>query len=169
MLAQKHPTTDGKNFTINLEKNVHKASLCINWWLLCAFSGDAPKDDEQRERWEKDVNSMTPEHHRKKRSISLERNVEAMVVVDKDMTEYYQDEDIETYVLTIMNMVSKFVEFLTTQWEGMRDVGSARYEPALLPSCPTIRVLSYSSTLRVKYKQDTDHKTSFVTPNATPL
>ena len=31
------------------------------------------------------------------------------------------------------------------QWEGMGDVGSARYEPALLPPCPTIRVLSYSS------------------------
>ena len=28
---------------------------------------------------------------------------------------------------------------------GDGDVGSARYEPALLPPCPTIRVLSYSS------------------------
>ena len=34
------------------------------------------------------------------------------------------------------------------QWEGMGDVGSARYEPALLPSCPTIRVLSYSNCQR---------------------
>ena len=33
------------------------------------------------------------------------------------------------------------------QWEGMGDVGSARYEPTptLLPPCPTIRVLSYSN------------------------
>ena len=31
------------------------------------------------------------------------------------------------------------------QWEGMGDVGSARYELALLPPCPTIRVLSYSN------------------------
>ena len=31
------------------------------------------------------------------------------------------------------------------QWEGMGDVGSARYEPALLPPCPTIRVLSYNN------------------------
>ena len=29
--------------------------------------------------------------------------------------------------------------------EGMGDVGSARYEPVLLPPCPTIRVLSYSN------------------------
>ena len=33
---------------------------------------------------------------------------------------------------------------IDAQWEGMVDVGSARYEPALLPQCPTIRVLSYS-------------------------
>ena len=31
------------------------------------------------------------------------------------------------------------------QWEEMGDVGSARYEPALLPPCPTIRVLRYSN------------------------
>ena len=33
---------------------------------------------------------------------------------------------------------------IDAQWEGMGDVGSARYKPALLPPCPTIRVLSYS-------------------------
>ena len=37
------------------------------------------------------------------------------------------------------------VATIDTQWEGMGDVGSARYEPALLPPCPTIRVLSYSN------------------------
>ena len=46
---------------------------------------------------------------------------------------------------------------IDAQWEGMGDVGSARYELALLPPCPTIRVLatvtrkfSEFSTLRVK-------------------
>ena len=34
------------------------------------------------------------------------------------------------------------VTTIDAQWEGMGDVGSARYEPALLPPCPTIRVLS---------------------------
>ena len=29
---------------------------------------------------------------------------------------------------------------IDAQWEGMGDVGSARYEPALLPPCPAIRV-----------------------------
>ena len=37
------------------------------------------------------------------------------------------------------------VATIDAQWEGMGDAGSARYEPALLPPCPTIRVLSYSN------------------------
>ena len=37
------------------------------------------------------------------------------------------------------------VTTIDAQWEGMGDVGSARYEPALLPPCPTIRVVSYSN------------------------
>ena len=37
------------------------------------------------------------------------------------------------------------VSTIDAQWEGMGDVGAARYEPALLPPCPTIRVLSYSN------------------------
>ena len=43
---------------------------------------------------------------------------------------------------TLLNRV------ITAQWEGMGDVGSARYEPALLPPCPIIRVLSYSNWQR---------------------
>ena len=37
------------------------------------------------------------------------------------------------------------VTTIDAQWEGMGDVGSARYEPAPLPPCPTLRVLSYSN------------------------
>ena len=44
-------------------------------------------------------------------------------------------------VLTLKVLVAT----IDAQWEGMGDVGSARYEPALLPPCPTIRVLSYSN------------------------
>ena len=44
-------------------------------------------------------------------------------------------------VLTLKVLVTT----INAQWEGMGDVGSARYEPALLPPCPTIRVLSYSN------------------------
>ena len=37
------------------------------------------------------------------------------------------------------------VTTIDAQWEGMGDVGSARYEPALLPPCLTIRALTYSN------------------------
>ena len=37
------------------------------------------------------------------------------------------------------------VATIDEQWEGMGDVGLVRYEPALLPPCPTVRVLSYSN------------------------
>ena len=40
---------------------------------------------------------------------------------------------------------------VAAQWEGMGDVGLARYEPALLPPCPTIWVLSYSNRQRSTY------------------
>ena len=45
------------------------------------------------------------------------------------------------YILTLKVLVTT----TDAQWEGMGDVGSARYKPALLPPCPTIRVLSYSN------------------------
>ena len=57
-------------------------------------------------------------------------------------------------VLTRPFMNTKIIHFKTlkvlvttidAQWEGMGDVGSARYEPALLPPCLTIRVLSCSN------------------------
>ena len=47
----------------------------------------------------------------------------------------------EQYNLTLTVLVAT----IDAQWEGMGDVGSVRYEPALLPPCPTIRVLSYSN------------------------
>ena len=37
------------------------------------------------------------------------------------------------------------VATIDAQWEGMGDVGAARSEPALLPPCPAVRVLSYSN------------------------
>ena len=37
---------------------------------------------------------------------------------------------------------------MTAQCEGMGEVGSARYEPALLAPCPNIRALCYSNSQR---------------------
>ena len=48
-------------------------------------------------------------------------------------------------LFTMLLTLEVLVTTIDTQWEGMGDVGSARYEPALLPPCPTIRLLSYSN------------------------
>ena len=49
--------------------------------------------------------------------------------------------DIRNNILTLTMLVTT----IDAQWEGMGDVGSARYEPALLPPCLTIRILRYSN------------------------
>ena len=46
------------------------------------------------------------------------------------------------YIVLTLKVLATTID---AQWEGMGDVGSARYEPVLLPPCPTIRVLSYSN------------------------
>lgn len=48
-------------------------------------------------------------HHRSKRSFSREYFVETLVVVDHSMVEYYKNEDVNTYIFTIMNMVRFFL------------------------------------------------------------
>lgn len=48
----------------------------------------------------------TEAHTINKRSISSPRHVEALVVADQSMVAFHQDGDVETYLLTIMNMVS---------------------------------------------------------------
>jgi len=45
------------------------------------------------------------QRRRVRRSVSVERNVETLIVVDPPMMDFYKNEDIENYVLTIMNMV----------------------------------------------------------------
>lgn len=45
---------------------------------------------------------------RHKRSVSKPHYVETLLVADQSMVDFHQDVDIETYLLTIMNMVSSF-------------------------------------------------------------
>ena len=43
---------------------------------------------------------------RQRRSVSYNSNVEVLVVADESMVNHYHDQSVETYVLTIMNIVS---------------------------------------------------------------
>ena len=57
----------------------------------------------------------------------------------------YRDFQAFPYIHPLLLTLTVLVATIDAQWEGMGDVGSARYKPALLPPCPTIRVLSYSN------------------------
>ena len=50
-------------------------------------------------------------------------------------------------IMCIILTLKVLVATIDAQWEGMGDVGSVRYEPALLPPCPTVRGLCYSNYL----------------------
>ncbi|KFO81131.1 A disintegrin and metalloproteinase with thrombospondin motifs 7, partial [Cuculus canorus] len=61
------------------------------------------QSEKRRERWEQ------RQHRRrriKQRSVSKEKWVETLVVADTKMIEYHGSENIEKYVLTVMNMVA---------------------------------------------------------------
>ena len=57
----------------------------------------------------------------------------------------YYDPSIGVYVSVHGLTLTVLVATIDAQWEGIGDVGSARYEQALLPPCPAIRVLNYSN------------------------
>lgn len=85
----------------------------------CAASGspvlppaaDSPSDsaqaEEEREEWEREQQrGGRPDRGRSQRSVSRERWVETMVVADSKLIEYHGSENVESYIFTIMNMVS---------------------------------------------------------------
>ena len=51
---------------------------------------------------------------------------------------------LKVLVMTI-DALGHFNRMITAPLTGMEDVGSVRYKPALVPPCPTIRVLSFSN------------------------
>ncbi|KAF4803072.1 hypothetical protein TURU_020387 [Turdus rufiventris] len=67
------------------------------WWMndASAFPASLP------------VNGTLSSHSRQKRSVSLERFVETLVVADKMMVGYHGRKDIEHYILSVMNIVAK--------------------------------------------------------------
>lgn len=70
---------------------------------------DAPRDSVQverkREEWEREQRGGDRAQSRSKRSVSRERWVETMVVADSKLIEYHGNDNVESYIFTIMNMV----------------------------------------------------------------
>lgn len=67
----------------------------------------SPELEPRRERWEQRQQWQRPRLRRlHQRSVSKEKWVETLVVADAKMVEYHGQPQVESYVLTIMNMVS---------------------------------------------------------------
>ncbi|GFO21303.1 A disintegrin and metalloproteinase with thrombospondin motifs [Plakobranchus ocellatus] len=94
----------------------------------CGIKEEYTRVFSRRERWERHKRSSssgrshdhgsTAEslHSRKRRSISIEKHVETLIVVDPEMVHFYVNEDIETYVLTVMNMVTYRMSIVEYYW-----------------------------------------------------
>ncbi|XP_027724545.1 A disintegrin and metalloproteinase with thrombospondin motifs 12 [Vombatus ursinus] len=61
------------------------------------------QQEQQRERWER---NNVSKKRLSRRSISKERWVETLVVADRKMIDYHGSDSVESYILTIMNMVT---------------------------------------------------------------
>lgn len=68
---------------------------------------DSVRAEMERELWEQEQQRKgQPARGRSQRSVSRERWVETMVVADSKLIEYHGSENVESYIFTIMNMVS---------------------------------------------------------------
>lgn len=111
------------------------SNLCY-WGLLAQYPGESlpfhlcpsvsPELEHRRERWE-----QRRQKRRQQRSISKEKWVETLVVADAKMVEYHGQPQVESYVLTIMNMV-RLLQLLqgtgggkggTLKWDAEVDMG----------------------------------------------
>lgn len=67
---------------------------------------ESPEQESRRERWEQRQQGRRPRPRRlHPRSVSKEKWVETLVVADAKMVEYHGQPHVESYMLTIMNMV----------------------------------------------------------------
>ena len=58
---------------------------------------------------------------------------------------------------------------ITAQCEGMGEVGSARYEPALLPPCPSIGALCYSNCQRSAQSHQQSKRVKNLSPQSSTV
>ncbi|XP_053304114.1 A disintegrin and metalloproteinase with thrombospondin motifs 12 [Spea bombifrons] len=84
----------------------NRRDLPMSKYQACGVNDDqssALKQERQREKWEREYQTG-----RKitQRSVSKERWVETLVVADTKMIQYHGSENVESYIFTIMNMVT---------------------------------------------------------------
>ncbi|XP_028561283.2 A disintegrin and metalloproteinase with thrombospondin motifs 7 [Podarcis muralis] len=70
---------------------------------MCGVQESLETSEKQREKWEE---KRRRKRRIKQRSVSKEKWVETLVVADTKMVKYHGSENVEKYVLTVMNMVA---------------------------------------------------------------
>lgn len=80
--------------------------MCVCVCCVCDNT-DSPEHSKQiedeRELWEREQRG--PGRVLRRRSVSTERWVETMVVADSKMVQYHGNNNVESYIFTVMNMV----------------------------------------------------------------
>ena len=74
-----------------------------------------------------------------------QQNIQNLSLYEQKVHTHSANHSLMMFILYKRLTLKVLVTTLDAQWEGMGDVGSARYELALRPPCLTIRVLSYSN------------------------
>ncbi|XP_054439897.1 A disintegrin and metalloproteinase with thrombospondin motifs 12 [Pteronotus mesoamericanus] len=97
--VKEHPRAEGDHHPHIIYRRPRKEPTCG----LKDGPGTPQELALQRERWERNT---SPRRSLSRRSISKERWVETLVVADTKMVEYHGSENVESYILTIMNMVT---------------------------------------------------------------
>ncbi|KAJ6662917.1 hypothetical protein lerEdw1_011121 [Lerista edwardsae] len=86
--------------TVTSTKRGRKQPVIVR---TCGVHESLEKSEKRRERWEE---KQQRKRRIKQRSVSKEKWVETLVVADPKMVEYHGSENVEKYVLTVMNMVA---------------------------------------------------------------
>ena len=133
----------------------HRLPFATLWFahlsIFAQFDTDFPLSEatDRRRRVKYRVTPWAEEH--KVSDLSGEMNTESRwwhAVAFELSLAFRRWLTLKVLVMTIDALGHFLNRIITAQWEGMGDVASARYEPALLPPCPTIWVLSYSNCRR---------------------
>ncbi|XP_062874431.1 A disintegrin and metalloproteinase with thrombospondin motifs 12 [Trichomycterus rosablanca] len=74
----------------------------------CGVKDSEENSQQERELWERGQQDLRDQNQRRtsRRSVSTERWVETLVVADSKVLQYHGNDNVESYIFTIMNMVA---------------------------------------------------------------
>lgn len=97
------------SYTLQILKNIENIFKSVLCFALPDTLSFLEEQQRWRERWEQNHVAV---RKISRRSVSKERWVETLVVADSKMVEYHGSDHVESYILTIMNMVCTMLLFL---------------------------------------------------------